>query len=67
MTRYCIKVQENNVIKISPKLPEQLADKVLTIIGVNFIEYPTNGNYSNVIIDLDFKNKVKLELTYLLK
>ena len=67
MTRYCIKVQENNVIKITPKLSEQLVDKVLTITGVNFIEYPTIGNYSNVIIDLEFKNKVKLELTYLLK
>lgn len=66
MKRYCIKVQENNVIKITPKLPEALIDKVLAIKGVCFIEDKFT-NYINVIVDTDFKDKVKLELTYLLK
>lgn len=66
MKKYCIKVQENNVIKITPKLPEILIDKILTIKGVCFIEDRLT-NFSNVIVDNDFKDKVKLELTYLLK
>lgn len=66
MKKYCIKVQENNVIKITPKLPEILIDKILTIKGVCFIEDRLT-NSSNVIVDNDFKDKVKLELTYLLK
>ena len=67
MTRYCIKVQENNVIKITPKLPEQLVDKIVHLKGVDYIEELNGVNYSNVIVDLDYKTKVKLELTVLLK
>lgn len=67
MKRYCIKVQENNVIKITPKLTEQLAEKVVNLKGVEYIEEPVGVNYSNVVIDLDYKIKVKLELTVLLK
>ena len=55
MKKYCINVQENNVIKITPKLPEQLIDKVVHLKGVDYIEELNGVNYSNVIIDLDYK------------
>lgn len=67
MSRYCIRVQDNNVIKITPKLSEQLADKIVHLKGVDYIEELNGVNYSNVIIDLDFKTKIKSELTVLLK
>lgn len=67
MKRYCIKVQDNNVIKITPKLSEQLADKIVHLKGVDYIEEPIEANYSNVIVDLDYKTKVKLALIVLLK
>jgi NADH:ubiquinone oxidoreductase subunit C len=63
---YCIKVQENNVIKVTPKLPEHLTDKLLSIKGICYIEHPVNSDFSNVVIDLDYKKKVQLELRYLL-